>query len=123
MDMKDFALYGLNDARAYLMQALDGLSDDQLMWQPQPGANHIAFILWHMFREEDRFFQYKLQGVPQIWEEGEMAPAAGTAPRPPGRRLRLDCRPGGRLPPLSSLATSLPMARRCAPERLTICKM
>ena len=71
MDVKDFALYGLNDAQKYLMQALEGLTDEQLLWQPQPGANHIAFILWHMFREEDRFFQYKLQGVPQIWEEGK----------------------------------------------------
>ena len=70
MDVKDFALYAFSDARAYLMQALDGLSDDELLWQPQPGANHIAFILWHMFREEDRFFQYKLQGAPQVWEEG-----------------------------------------------------
>ena len=69
MDTKDFALYSLNDARAYLMQALDGLTDEDLLRQPQPGANHIAFILWHMFREEDRFFQYKLRGIPQIWEE------------------------------------------------------
>ena len=70
MDVKDFALYAFKDAHKYLMQALDGLTADELMWQPQPGANHIAFILWHMFREEDRFFQYKLQGAPQVWEEG-----------------------------------------------------
>jgi len=70
MDLSDFALYAFSDARAYLMKALDGLTDDELLWQPQPGANHIAFILWHMFREEDRFFQYKLQGAPQVWEEG-----------------------------------------------------
>jgi len=69
MDMKDFAMYALNNAQTYLMQALDGLSDEDLLWQPQPGANHIAFILWHMFREEDRFFQYKLQCVTQVWEE------------------------------------------------------
>jgi len=70
MDMKAFAVYALNDARAYLTQALDGLTDEELLWQPQPGANHIAFMLWHMFREEDRFFQYKLRGSPQVWEEG-----------------------------------------------------
>ena len=69
MDTKEFALYALNDARAYLMQALDGVTDEGLLWQPGPGANHIAFILWHMFREEDRFFQYKLRGISQVWEE------------------------------------------------------
>ena len=69
MDLREFAVCALNDAQAHLMQALEGLTDEDLLWQPQPGANHIAFILWHMFREEDRFFQYKLRGIPQVWEE------------------------------------------------------
>jgi hypothetical protein len=73
MDVKEFALNALNDAQAYLMQALDGLSDEDIIWQPGPGANHIAFILWHMFREEDRFFQFKLRGIPQVWEQGGWA--------------------------------------------------
>jgi hypothetical protein len=68
MEVKDFALRSLDDAHAAMMQALDGLSDEEVLWQPQPGANHIAFILWHMFRIEDWFFQYMFQRVPQVWE-------------------------------------------------------
>lgn len=68
MEFREFALYALEDSHNHLIQALDGLTDGDIMWQPTPVANHIAFILWHMFREEDRFFQYKLQGIPQVWE-------------------------------------------------------
>lgn len=68
MEVKDFALEGLNETQAALMQAVDGLSQEELMWQPQPGANHIAFILWHILRVEDWFFQYMFQRVPQVWE-------------------------------------------------------
>jgi len=71
MEVKDFALQSLNEAQAALMQAVDGLSDKELLWQPQPGANHIAFNLWHMMRVEDWFFQYMFQRVPQVWEAGK----------------------------------------------------
>ncbi len=68
MEVKDSILQGLNDTQAALIQAVDGLSQEELMWQPQPGANHIAFILWHMLRVEDWFFQYMFQRTPQVWE-------------------------------------------------------
>lgn len=32
---------------------VDGLSTDQLLWQPDPGANHLAWLLWHIGRGED----------------------------------------------------------------------
>lgn len=68
MELKDFALNSLNDVQAALAVALDGLTDEELLWQPQPGANHIAYNLWHMMRVEDWFYQYLFQRVPQVWE-------------------------------------------------------
>ena len=68
MDVKDLALDGLSELQSALVQAVDGLKDDELMWQPQPGANHIAFNLWHMLRVEDLFFQRLFQRVSQVWE-------------------------------------------------------
>ena len=68
MDVKDFALQTFNESHAALMQAVDGLSQEELMTQPQPGANHIVFILWHMVRAEDWFLHYLFQRVPQVWE-------------------------------------------------------
>ncbi len=68
MDVKGFALQSLSESQSALMQAVDGLSQEELMTQPQPGANHIAFTLWHMLRVEDWFFHYLFQRVPQVWE-------------------------------------------------------
>jgi hypothetical protein len=68
MEVKDSILEGLNEVQSALKQAVDGLSQEELMWQPQPGANHIAYILWHTLRVEDWFFQYMFQRTPQVWE-------------------------------------------------------
>jgi len=68
MQVKDFAMEVLNRTQEALNQAVDSLSPDELMWQPKPGANHIAFILWHILRVEDWFCQYMFQRVPQVWE-------------------------------------------------------
>ena len=68
MEVKDSVLQVLGDTQAALMLSVDGLSQEELMWQPQPGANHIAFILWHTLRVEDWFFQYMFQRMPQVWE-------------------------------------------------------
>jgi len=68
MNASDFAVNTLNETHAALMQALDGLTQEELMRQPQPEANSIAFTLWHIVRVEDWFFHYLFQRVPQIWE-------------------------------------------------------
>ena len=33
--------------------ALDGLSDEELRWRPDEGANTIAWLVWHLSRVED----------------------------------------------------------------------
>jgi hypothetical protein len=68
MKVNDFAVNCLNETQTALVQALDGLTQDELMRQPRPEANNIAFTLWHMLRVEDWFFHYLFQRVPQVWE-------------------------------------------------------
>jgi hypothetical protein len=68
MNVSDFAANTLNETHAALMQAVDGLTQEELLRQPQPEANSIAFTLWHILRVEDWFFHYLFQRVPQIWE-------------------------------------------------------
>jgi hypothetical protein len=31
----------------------EGLSDEQLHWQPETNPNHITFAIWHAYRSED----------------------------------------------------------------------
>jgi uncharacterized damage-inducible protein DinB len=68
MDVKEFALHSLNELQAALVESIDDLTQEESFRQPQPGANHIAFMLWHIVRVEDWFFHYLFQRVPQVWE-------------------------------------------------------
>ena len=51
------------------MDALDCLTSDEIIWKPGPGANSIGWILWHMIRVEDMWFQFFIQRQPEIWEK------------------------------------------------------
>jgi uncharacterized damage-inducible protein DinB len=47
-------------------RALDGLSDDQLAAQVGPGANSVAWLVWHLTRIQDDHVCH-LAGVEQAW--------------------------------------------------------
>ena len=59
---------GLNEAFDKLNRALDGLSDDELRWQPTLHANSIDWMVWHMARVEDNLVNVVLQNHDPIWE-------------------------------------------------------
>jgi uncharacterized damage-inducible protein DinB len=82
MDARDLALHSLNEVQAALTKAVDGLTQEDLMRQPEPGANHIAFTLWHMVRVEDWFIHYLFQRVPQVWESGRWHEKMGLSDDP-----------------------------------------
>ena len=67
MNLIEFARDTLEDYRRRLYRTLDGLTFDELNWRPNPGANSIAFVVWHTSRVEDRLSQVFCQGVPDIW--------------------------------------------------------
>ena len=58
---------GLANAKRVADKTIDGLNEDELNWQPKPGANSIGLILFHMFRSEDSFVQYLIQKKSPIW--------------------------------------------------------
>lgn len=59
---------GVNEAFEKLNQALDGLSDDELRWQPTLESNSIDWLVWHMARVEDNLVNVVLQAHESIWE-------------------------------------------------------
>ncbi len=61
--------------------AVDGLDQDQLAWAPAPGANSIAWLVWHLTRVQDHHVS-ELLDEEQIWTKGEWAPQCGLAPDP-----------------------------------------
>ena len=51
-------------------QAVDGLDVDRLLTRPSPGANTIAWLVWHLTRVQDHHVAEILDRG-QIWTEGD----------------------------------------------------
>ena len=70
MGVIEFFTKCLDDANQSLVRSVQGLSTQELSWQPQPDCNSIGFLVWHCARVLDNWFQSRIKGVPQLWEEG-----------------------------------------------------
>ncbi|GAA1933472.1 mycothiol transferase [Nocardioides marmoribigeumensis] len=45
---------------------LDGLDDETLRWRPDPAANPIGWLVWHLTRVQDDHLA-QVGGVEQVW--------------------------------------------------------
>ena len=61
--------------------AVEGVTPDQLTTAPRPGANTVAWLLWHSARVQDHHMA-DILGEPQVWATGDWAAAFGLAPDP-----------------------------------------
>ena len=68
MTLNEFIEDAFNTEHEYLMDAIGDLTPDELMWKAGSEANHIGWILWHMIRVEDMWFQFFIQRHTEIWE-------------------------------------------------------
>ena len=72
-------LYGRTGPLA--AEAVDGLDAPQLATAPQPGANTIAWLVWHMARVQDHHIA-ELLDEPQLWVTGDWAVGMALEPDP-----------------------------------------
>jgi hypothetical protein len=56
----------LGRIREVVHEAVDGLTPDQLEYRPQPAANSIAWLIWHLARVLDDQF-VAAAGGEQVW--------------------------------------------------------
>ena len=68
MELNEFIADALEKEQDLLTEALDGLTPEELTWRAGPEANPIGWILWHMLRVEDMWFQFFIQRKLEIWE-------------------------------------------------------
>lgn len=61
--------------------AVRGLDREQLAARPEPGANPIGWLVWHLARVQDHHVA-EILDVPQVWTEGEWAGRFGLEPDP-----------------------------------------
>lgn len=77
MDAAQFSLGILNSLQEVLTKALDGLSPEELAYQPDKESNSIGFIFWHQIRAEDMMIIATLMENQEEWETGKWAVRMG----------------------------------------------
>ena len=65
--------------RETVLEAVMGLTPEQLAFRPYPGGNSIAWLIWHLTRIQDDHVAGVVQTA-QVWQSGEWAPRFGLAP-------------------------------------------
>jgi hypothetical protein len=53
MNVRELLADALGRVREQMPDLVAGLTDDDLAWRPDPGANSIAWLVWHLSRIED----------------------------------------------------------------------
>jgi Protein of unknown function (DUF664) len=61
--------------------AVDGLTKEELCRSPEPRANPVGWLVWHMARVQDHHVA-ELLGTEQIWVGGDWARRLGLEPDP-----------------------------------------
>lgn len=64
--------------RDELPDVVSGLTVAELLWRPDPDANHIAWLLWHLARVQDDHVA-GVGEVEQVWSAGGWAGRFGLA--------------------------------------------
>ena len=69
MRTTDLALDALGRVHELIPVVLADLSADDVVWRPDPGANSMGWLVWHLLRVEDDHVA-GLDGRDQVWADG-----------------------------------------------------
>jgi hypothetical protein len=70
MEWHDLLLDGYGRVMTFLEHVLDGLTPEDLHWQPRPDCNSIGWLAWHLTRQQDAQIA-SLAGEEQLWISGK----------------------------------------------------
>lgn len=71
MELAAFIQAALDRIHQANLRVINGLTQEEMAWQPNPEANSIGLILLHAARSEDSFVQARMRAKPQTWETGK----------------------------------------------------
>jgi hypothetical protein len=66
MNVNDLLADALGRVREQMPDVVAGLGVDDLAWRPDPGANSVAWLVWHLSRIEDDHVS-DVAGTEQVW--------------------------------------------------------
>ncbi len=72
MKLAEVLTDGFGRIQEVVHQAVEGLTPEQLTASPAPGANTIAWLVWHLTRVQDDHVA-DLMGTEQVWTAGGWA--------------------------------------------------
>lgn len=78
---RDLLTDGFDRIRDGVPEVVDGLSVEELLWRPDADANHVAWLLWHLTRQQDDQVA-ALAGDEPVWQAGGWSERFGL-PYPP----------------------------------------
>lgn len=81
MDIRDLLMETYDRIPEHMVEAVSGLSPEDLVTSPAPGANTIGWLVWHLTRVQDHHVA-EVRGVDQVWVGGDWASRFGLAPDP-----------------------------------------
>jgi len=76
VDLNQFIIALLEAAYRSVKQSTDGLTDEQLYYQPTAESNSIAWLVWHLSRWRDAV-SASISGEAQIWVSAGWAQRCG----------------------------------------------
>ena len=76
MTSADLLLDAFGRIRETVVEAVMGLTPEQLAFRPAPEANSIGWLVWHLTRVQDDHIA-GVAKTEQVWSSGEWAPKFG----------------------------------------------
>ena len=70
MALKEFIQRCLDQNHESLVRSVEGLSQRELSWRPDPQSMSIGFLIWHYGRTLDRWIHTRVLESLQLWEKG-----------------------------------------------------
>jgi len=81
MSAIDFIRLNLEQLHNHVLEDVSDRTPEQLVWQPNPDASNIAFLIMHMVRMEDGLIHRRFKNAPTIWEAEKWYEKLGMDPQ------------------------------------------
>jgi hypothetical protein len=88
MSVAEFLRTGMAEVHQAFVEDVSEVEPELLTWKPQPEANHIAFLFWHVSVGEDFSIHRRFQESRPIWVEERWYEQWGVDPRAIGTASR-----------------------------------
>ncbi|WP_028709550.1 mycothiol transferase [Propionicicella superfundia] len=95
MRTTQLVLDSLGRVHELIPAVLDGLTTEDVLWRPDPGANSIGWLIWHLTRAEDAIVSH-IAGAEQEWDTGKWNETFGLPYAAPGGGFGMSAEDVGR---------------------------